>query len=756
MKKIILFFVIFLSLINFTFAKEIPFSEIWPWEIIVLSWSVDNESFDSENTNISLPLKHTEVESNISWFIAKTTITQTFENNYNTPIEAIYNFPLSNNASVDSMIMMIWDRKIIWKIEKKQKAKELYEKAKQDWKTASLLNQQRPNIFTQNIANINPKEQIKIIITTFETISYDNWNYNYTFPLVVWPRFIPENTPDSQNLTSPTISAGTRNWHDVNITVNLDAWINIKQLKSNSHDVNIKKISEKEAQITLKNKWEIPNKDFSITYQIADKKPQTWMIFYRKNKENIEPSQKQEVWERKIFEKWAYKDVSDWATNFSDEKILEFSEGWYFTLMIEPQNEITKTDIRNKEIVFVLDTSWSMAWKPIESVKKAMNKAINDLWDNDYINIYSFNNWVTKLFEDSQKSTKETKEKALEFTSALQAGGGTVMDEPFKEALKDDWNYEDRMRIVLIMTDWDIWNEKDILKIVKKDLWKNRVFALWVDAAPNRYLLDNISLAWKWKTTYILWDDNIDKKIEEFYKTFSSPILTDLKIDFSSINAFDIVPKEIPDLYFGQPIKITWKYKWTIFWDISGEKEIKISWKNGNNEYLETIKINVPKSDEKNSSLPSYWARQKIDQIYSENLFEKNKNLEEEITALGLNYSIMSEFTSFIAIDENSKATSNESKTIVVPTYEVEWKDYSMQKSANYNMSNTFWANNSNVKYNSANIDIATSNESIFSAPKVKNEVYDNINYLKVFWIVWIIIFFVIGFVVFFRKKKKQ
>lgn len=711
LKIFAIIFIFFTTKVLFA-EEEIDFSEISSWEMIVIKWweiIEDKENFiknEPSKENISLPLKNTSVQSEISGFVWRTTVTQIFQNPYNTPIEAIYLFPLPNDASIDSMTMEIWERKIIWKIEKKTKAEELYQDAKNNWQTASVLHQQRENIFTQKVANILPWEEIKIHISYFETIKYEKGKYNYVFPIVVWPRYSRDSVTDKENITSPTISKDSINGHNINIKLKINAGVNIKQLNSASHDVDIKKISESEVEISLKNKQEIPNKDFSFEYNVSADTPQMWFLFH-KDEEN---------------------------------------KNGYFTFLIEPQNKPTTKDIRNKEIVFVLDTSWSMSGRPIESVKKAMQKAIENLWENDYINIYSFNNWIEKLYIESKKANNNIKNEALTFVNNLQAWWWTVMDEPFKEALKDNGDYDDRMRIILIMTDWDIGNETDILHTIKTNLWKNRVFALWVDSAPNRYLLDSISEAWKWKTTYILEKDNIDEKVDEFYNTFKSPLLTDIEIDWDWIDTFDVLPKNIPDLYDGQPIKITWKYKWTLLSSLDKTKNISIKAKSWNTDFSQNISLTFPSTEKENNSLQWLWAKQKVKDIYQENLYQTNGKLEEEVTALGLNYSIMTNFTSFIAIDDQIRTSTWETQTIQVPNYEVEWKVYTNNSSFAGDSSLMFGASNvSNssfaIKGKTLNIGLGEDND-VF----LKNNL--SIIIKITFAIIWVIL------IVFFIRRK--
>ncbi len=318
-----------------------------------------------------------------------------------------------------------------------------------------------------------------------------------------------------------------------------------------------------------------------------------------------------------------------------------------------------------------------MTGRPIETVKKAMRKAISNLGPNDSFNVYNFNTQVYTLFPASKNADEATKNEGLKFVENLAAGGGTMMLQPFQEALKDNGAHNDRMRILLGMTDGDVGNESEILKAISSDLGSNRLFMLGVDAAANRYLIDKMAESGNGKATYVLGEDDIDKKVDEFYNNFAAPVLTDIKIDWDGLKVSEVLPEKFADLYAGQPLYVYGKYSAGAMLDsLDRERNIKITAKRGNEDYVQTVKMNFKTEETANSSIAAYWARQKINQIYKSNRFVPNGKLEEEVTALGLKYSIMSEFTSFIAIDDTIRNTTGKVETQQVPVYEVEGKDY--------------------------------------------------------------------------------
>ena len=233
---------------------------------------------------------------------------------------------------------------------------------------------------------------------------------------------------------------------------------------------------------------------------------------------------------------------------FLTHKVAGEKDG-YFALVAEPQKSPKKSEIRNREIVFVLDTSGSMMGRPIETVKKAMKKAIADLGPNDSFNVYNFNTQVFTLFPAARNADENTKKEGLKYVENLVAGGGTMMLQPFKEALKDHGDHGDRMRIILGMTDGDVGNESEILSAVRNDLGSNRLFMFGVDASANRYLIDKLAESGNGKATYVLGEDDVGKKVDEFYGNFAAPVLTDIKIDWDGLDVTGVLPEKFADLY---------------------------------------------------------------------------------------------------------------------------------------------------------------------------------------------------------------
>ena len=345
------------------------------------------EAVSSQGKTLGLvPLKHTSVKADISGFLSRVRVVQEFENNFSEKIEAVYVFPLPNNAAVDDMTMRIGERVVRGKIMKREEAREVYEAARSNGQIASLLDQERPNIFTQSVANILPGEKIFIEISYVETLKYDGGTYEFVFPMTVGPRynpggangktgggFSPDTTqvPDASKITP--MPALTRAGHDISIEINLDAGVPLESVQSNSHQIDSAMLSANSYSVKLKNENTIPNKDFILKYDVSGKRIEDAILTHRSGK------------------------------------------GGYFTLILQPPDEPRVQDVTPKEIVFVLDTSGSMSGFPIEKAKEAMKLALDGLNPFDTFNLITFAGDTSILFEKPVPASAENLQKAQAF-----------------------------------------------------------------------------------------------------------------------------------------------------------------------------------------------------------------------------------------------------------------------------------------------------------------------------------------------------
>ncbi|MCX5797584.1 MAG: VIT domain-containing protein [Elusimicrobia bacterium] len=569
-----------------------------------------------------LPLKSTDVKARISGFVADVEVTQVFQNPAEKPIEAVYVFPLPENAAVNEMTLTVADRVIKGLIKKRAEAKEIYEKAKLEGKTAALLDQERPNIFTQSVANIPPGQSITVKLRYLQTLKYEAKVYTFVFPMVVGPRYIPKGdaVPDAGRITPPPVRPGARPGRNITLTVRLDAGIAVQDIKSKSHDVSVDLDGDTKAAVTLSPEDSIPNKDFILTYQPKDKPVQTAVLAHKTGPEG------------------------------------------YLTLMIQPKADFPLSQITPKELVFALDVSGSMSGFPVETSKELARHCLDQMNPQDTFQILAFSAGNRLVFDKPQPNTPENVARAREAINSLSGGGGTEMLDAIRQVLEAPKDPA-RLRIVLFMTDGFIGNESQILAYVREHLNNSRIFPLGVGSAPNRYLLEELAVMGKGSVQYVRQDERqakLEKVISGFYDRIAKPYLTDLSVDWNGLKVLDPSPLYVPDLFAGQPVFIHGRY------ETPGKATITLQGKLNGKAWSMPVEVDLPDQAPKHEPMGPLWARSRITELERQCYQGKNETVENQITELALKHKLVSRFTSFVAVDETPTVAKGQ-KPMVVP-----------------------------------------------------------------------------------------
>lgn len=555
------------------------------------------------------PLKHTDVRAEISGFIARVNVTQEFVNPTQEKIEAVYKFPLPPNSAVDAMTMLVGERKIIGKIKRREEAREIYNNARSRGQVASLLDQERPNIFTQSVANIGPGQAVKITISYVETLKYEDASFEFSFPTVVGPRYIPRGLPDAGKVVPKRTPEGTRAGHDLSIQVALDAGLALSTLESSTHVVDIARADDKHATIKLKDQATIPNKDFVLRYAVASPK------------------------------------IQDAVLSYSDTK------GGYFMLVLQPPARVAPNEITPKEIVFVIDTSGSMHGFPLEKAKEAMNLAMNGLNPKDTFNLITFSGDEHILFPVPVPATPENLREAQSFLMSRQGRGGTEMMKAIRAAL-DPSDQQDHLRIACFMTDGEVGNDFEIIHEVQKHP-NARVFSFGIGSSTNRFLLDNMARFGRGEVEYVGLNDDGSAAAKRFHERVRTPVLTDVAIDWGGLAVSEVYPKRIPDLFSAKPVVVVGRYQGAL------KGNVHLRGKVAGRNFDRTIALNLPAADTSHGVIPTLWARAKVDELMSSDMLDaqsrqQRPEVREAITKIGLDYAIMTQYTSFVAVEETT------------------------------------------------------------------------------------------------------
>jgi Ca-activated chloride channel family protein len=583
------------------------------------------------------PLKHTDVKAEISGFLARVVVTQEFENPFKDKIEAVYTFPLSQNAAVDDMTMRVADRTVRGKIMRREQAQAVYEAAKAAGHVASLLDQERPNIFTQSVANIMPGENVTVMISYVETLKYEDGSYQFSFPTVVGPRYIPgapigkqgggwapdtTKVPDASKITPLVTPEGTRSGHDISIEVMVDAGVPIDGIQSTLHEVAVERPNNHCATVQLKEKAVIPNKDFILKYDVAGRKIEDAVLIHRSEK------------------------------------------GGFFTMILQPPERVAVEDVTPKEIVFVLDTSGSMSGFPIEKAKEAMKLALDGLYPQDTFNLITFAGDTRILFSEPVPATPENLRQAQQFLASRQGSGGTEMMKAIRAAL-DPSDAADHIRIVCFMTDGYVGNDMEIISEVQKHP-NARVFSFGIGSSVNRFLLDKMAEHGRGEVEYVTLSDDGSAAARRFHERIRTPLLTDISIDWGGMPMAEVYPKRLPDLFSAKPVVVFGRYLG------SGRGLIRLRGNMTGRRFAREIPITLAESEPQHDVLATLWARAKIDDLMGKDYLGIQRgtardDIREEITQLGLQYRLMTQFTSFVAVEEMIVTDGGKPRRVEVP-----------------------------------------------------------------------------------------
>jgi Ca-activated chloride channel family protein len=584
-----------------------------------------------KDKKIPLPLKHTDVKGQISGYIATVNVTQKFHNPYDQKIEAVYVFPLPQNAAINEFIMTIGKRRIRGIIRERKEAERIYQQARRQGHVASLLTQERPNIFTQKVANIEPSKQIDVNIKYFNTLAYvDGW-YEFVFPMVVGPRFNPPGFTEGvgavargkagisgQKTEVQYLKPHERSGHDISLAVDIDAGVAIEQVACSSHVVSNSSATPEKRTIKLSSLDSIPNKDFVLRYKVAGKTVKSALVTHRDKR------------------------------------------GGFFTLMLYPPENLSYLKRAPMEMIFVLDCSGSMSGKPIAKAKQAITRALRKLQPNDTFQVIRFSNNASQLGPNPVPATPANIRKGLRYVESLHGSGGTMMIEGIKAAL--DFAHDPRrFRMVSFMTDGYIGNEAEILAEVHNSLGASRIFSFGVGSSVNRYLLDRMAKLGKGAVAYVGLDDSAAEVVDKFYERISHPALTDVTIDWGDMQVADMYPQRIPDLFVGRPIIVTGRF--------NGRRStsVRVTGKVGDMTQDIDIPVNLSDSAATHPGIACVWARKKIETLGNQATYDTNPDLPGEIRQVALEYGLMSSYTAFIAVDSSRKTTGDHGITVAVP-----------------------------------------------------------------------------------------
>lgn len=551
-----------------------------------------------------LPLKATQVQVRISGVIADVTVTQHYRNEGQRPIEARYVFPGSTRAAVHGMNVRLADRLITAQIREKQQARIEYDQAKSAGKTAALLEQHLPNVFQMKVANILPGDDVKVELRYTELLVPQGGNYQFVFPTVVGPRY---NSPQSgqaqaQWVAQPILPAGEPGAARFDIQVDVASPIGLKEVRSGSHAVEVTQHGEQRASVALvRSAAEQGNRDFILDYRLAGERIESGVMLYRGSDDN------------------------------------------FFLAMVEPPKQVSAAAISPREYIFVVDISGSMHGFPLETSKALLRELIGSLKPSDTFNVLLFSGSNRFLAPRSVPATRANVEQAIHTIVRMGGGGSTELIPALKRVYAEPKPAE-VARTVVVVTDGYVTVEREAFELVRRNLSQANVFAFGIGSSVNRHLMEGLARAGMGEPFIITKPSEAPAQAERFRKMIESPVLTSVRARFEGLDVYDVEPAQLPDVLGERPVIVFGK------WRGEPRGQVVIEGMSATGPYRQALAVNATASQD-TAALRHLWARHRIERLEDQESLEGGEAFRRAITELGLRYSLLTSYTSFLAVD---------------------------------------------------------------------------------------------------------
>jgi Ca-activated chloride channel family protein len=570
-----------------------------------------------------LPLKDTRVEINVSGIIADVTVLQTYRNEGSRPINARYVFPASTRAAVYAMRMQIGNQVIVAKIKEREKAKQEFEQAKQEGKSASLLEQNRPNVFSMSLANIMPGDQVEIQLRYTELLVPTDGVYEVVFPTVVGPRYSsePESTAPAENkwIKSPYLRQGNKPTSTLHISTQISAGVPIRDFTCTSHQVLPQWQSPTLVQLALDAADPAQgNRDFILRYRLQGDKIASGLILYQGKDEN------------------------------------------FFLYMAQPPARITSADIPVREYIFVVDVSGSMDGFPLNTAKQLLRDLIGQLRPSDMFNVVLFAGDSTVLSEKSLPADQQNLSKAIHLIEQQRGSGGTELLGAIQTAMKLP-PQQGISRSIVLVTDGFVSGEKGVFDYIRNQLNQCNVFSFGIGSSVNRYLIEGVAKAGMGEAFVVDQPEEAPVVAAKFREYIQNPVLTDIQIRANGFDIYDVHPSQLPDLFAERPVILYGKWRGPV----SGTFELQ--GKTGQGDYHTSLDVAGTQPDDANQALRYLWARSRIAELSDYGSGNLDADRISNITSLGLTYNLLTQYTSFIAVREMVTNTQEPAKDVDQP-----------------------------------------------------------------------------------------
>lgn len=594
----------------------------------------------------AFPLESTRIQASLDGPIATVQVAQRFSNPFSDTIEAAYVFPLPHDAAVSDFLMRIGNRSIRGIVRERAEAQRIYADARASGYVASLLTEERPNIFMERVANIEPGLAVDVELTYFNMLVYaDGW-YEWRFPLVVGPRFNPPGTRDPIPALPVGGSArqgavdgveylrpGQRTGHLVDVDVTLDAGFPIDEIECPSHAVSPAERERHTTRVRMTAHDVEANRDFLLRYRVAGKEPRHGLV------SSIGPD----------------------------------GQGT-FALTIYPPTEMREAGRMPIDIVFLVDRSGSMRGRPLEQARQAMRCALDHLRPEDRFQIVDFGSDAGAFGDSMRWADAVAISEAKRYIDSIESNGGTMVLTGLSKALAFP-KQEGRVQYIAVLGDGFVSNEAEICASLHESLGDRRVFALGVGSSVNWHLMSRMAAVGCGAVAAIALDTDARVPMGRFMDAVTRPIMQGTRLEWSGVRVDDVWPRRMPDLIAGRPVTIVGRY------ERGGRATARLrGWVRGEeaSSVHDLVFADTPDDTLGSRSIDRLWARAKIAQIADDALASRRsvESAEREILSTALTYGISSPYTAFVAVDASRVTEGTRRTTVVQPVALPEGVEY--------------------------------------------------------------------------------
>lgn len=554
-----------------------------------------------------LPLKDTRVDISVSGVIADVKVRQIYRNEGVRPINASYVFPASTRAAVYAMRMQLGNEIIVAKIKEREQAKKEFEQAKEEGKSASLLEQERPNVFSMSLANIMPQEQVEIELRYTELLVPTDNVYEFVFPTVVGPRYAsPANANKNTDgfVETPYQRQGEKPASELHITTRIAAGLPIYDVSSPSHKVFPQWQSNGAAQLQLDDSDPFQgNRDFVVRYRLAGDQIASGLLLFQGADEN------------------------------------------FFLYMAQPPQRVAAESIPPREYIFVVDVSGSMEGFPLNTSKKLLRELIGKLRPTDLFNVVLFAGDSTLLSPHSLEANQQNIATAIALLEQQRGSGGTELLAAMEQAMSLP-RQEGISRSLLLITDGFVSGEQGVFDHIRNNLNRCNVFAFGIGTSVNRYLIEGVAKAGMAEPFIVTEENEAEGVADKFREYVQSPVLADIQVRANGFDVYDVNPIKFPDLFAQRPIILFGKWRGPL------AGTIELTGKNSQGVFTSSVDVANSQPDEANNALRYLWARSRIAELSDYADSQDEEANRKAITELGLKYNLLTRYTSFIAVRE--------------------------------------------------------------------------------------------------------